>query len=297
MGDAWKGRTVIVTGAGTGVGRALAGELAARGAIVYVTARSLDKCEPVARAIVEAGHRAFAAKLDVRDYAELRALIERVRQEHGRLDVLVNNAAVLYLGEFYDMDETTIESLVHTNLTAVLVATLYAYRVMKEQRFGRIVNVSSMGGYLPNATMVAYSATKFGLSGLDMSLEAEAEAFGVKLQTVYLGFVESEMLNKAEMRHGSPQTVHDLLPYDPQPASIAARNIADGIERDQRFIFTPGYARVFWLINRFLPALLRAGARKTMADYRRLIELSRDADPRQPNPRAAPTPPDARAAH
>lgn len=283
MGYDWQRKTVIVTGAGTGVGRALCHELASRGAIVYVTARSLEKCAPVAGEILEKGHTAIAEPLDVGDFGAFSSLIKKVKQRHGRLDVLINNAAVLFLGEFYDMDEQSIERLVHTNLTAALVGTLHAYRVMKEQGHGKIVNISSMGGFLPNATMVAYSATKFGLNGLTASLGVEAEPFGVELQVVCLGLIESEMLNKAEMKRGSPQTVLETLPYEPQPVHIAARNVVNGIERGKRFIFTPGYAHLFWMINRFFPKLVRDGSLKTMAKYRELIQ--RDAQPAAPSAR------------
>lgn len=285
----WKGKTVIVTGAGTGVGKALCHELAARGAIVYVTARSMEKCEPVVAEIRSRGHRAHAEPLDVGKFEQFRDVIDVVKARHGGVDVLINNAAVLFLGEFYDMDEAAIERLVHTNLTSVLVGTLYAYRVMKAQGRGKIVNVSSMGGFLPNATMVAYSASKFGVNGLTASLAAEAADFGVELQVVCLGFVESEMLHKADMRRGSADTVHELLPYKPQPVGIAARNVADGIERHQPFIFTPGYARLFWLLNRFYPKLLVRGARQTMTRYRELI--AQGSPPRAattPSPRHSP---------
>ena len=138
-----------------------------------------------------------------------------------------------------------------------------------------------MGGFLPNATMVAYSATKFGVNGLTASLAAEAEGSGVDLQVVCLGFVESKMLDKAEMKRGGVDTVHEMLPYKPQPVGIAARNVVDGIERHRPFIFTPGYAKFFWLLNRFYPKALHKGAVQTMERYREIIRRT-SAKPARP---------------
>ena len=280
MGYDWNDKTVIVTGTGTGVGKALAREFAMRGAIVYATARSIEKCQPVADAICAEGYRAIPAVLDVNDWEQFQSVIDEVKKTHGKLDMLVNNAAVLFLGEFYDMDEASIERVIHTNLTSVLVGTLYAYRVMKEQGHGKIVQISSMGGFLPNATMVAYSAAKFGLNGLTNSLSVEAAGFGVDVQVVCLGFIESEMLNKAEMTRGSAATVHEMLPYAPQPVGIAAKNVADGIAAHRQFIFTPTYAKVFWYIQRFVPKLVREGSIKTMETYRQIIARDGASAPR-----------------
>ena len=268
----WNEKTVVVTGAGTGVGKMVSHELARRGAIVYVTARSLEKAQPVADEIRAAGLQAFARKWEVGNWTDSREVVSEVAREHGKLDALINNAAVLFVGEFFEMDERAIERVVHTNLTGVLVGSLHAYQIMKDQGQGLIVNVASLGGVLPSPAMVAYSATKFGLVGLTEGLAAEAAPFGVDVKVVCLGFIESEILNKAEMSRGSADTVHAMIPMKPMPADKAARAFVDQIGTRRRLIFVPGYGRAYHALHRFFPALLRRGAKQTMDDYRGLVD-------------------------
>ncbi|MFZ1863239.1 MAG: SDR family oxidoreductase [Polyangiales bacterium] len=267
----WNDKTVIVTGAGTGVGRAVAMELARRGAIVYATARTLEKAQPVADELAAEGFRAIPAKLDVREWEDSKRVIAQVVEAHGKLDVLINNAAVLFIGEFFEMSEASIERLVHTNLTSVLVGTLHAYQVMKEQGHGTIVNVSSLAGVLPNASMVVYGATKHGLVGLTTSLAAEAEAFGVDVKVVCLGLIESEMLHKAEFSRGNREAVLGTLPMKPMPAAKAAQIFVDKIAGKERMTFLPWYAGIFWRLQRLSPSLLHRGALDAIAKYRAVV--------------------------
>lgn len=267
----WNGKTVIVTGAGTGVGKAMCHELASRGAIIYVTARSMEKSQPVVDEITAKGYIAFAEKLEVSNEAEFKRVIELVKEKHGRLDVLINNAAIVFVGEFYDMEEAYIRKLVDVNLSSVLIGTLYAYRIMKEQGSGAIINVSSMAGFLPTAIMVAYSASKHGLVGLTRSLRAEAREFGVDVKAMCLGLVESEMLNKAETMLGDGNVVYETVPIKPMATDKAVRILVNGLRRKKMFVFVPGYAKFYYHFHRLLPALVFKGALATMKKYREVI--------------------------
>ena len=212
MIDGWLDKTVIVTGAASGIGRALCRELADQGAIVYVTALSLEECQPVIDEITEKGLRAYPAKLDVNDWEEFQQVIQHVRDRHGRLDALLNNAAILYVGEFYGMDEDYIDKLVRTNLTSVMVGTLYAYRMMKAQGHGLIVNISSMGGFTPTPAMVAYAASKHALIGLTNSLDSEASVFGVHIKAMCFGLVDGVLTRLRDRRRRVPAEI-DLGPW------------------------------------------------------------------------------------
>lgn len=267
----WNGKTVIVTGAGTGVGKGLCIDLASRGAIVYATARSMDKCQPVVDEITALGHTAFAAKLEVGNFEEFQEVISRVKKNHKKIDVLINNAAIVYVGEYYDMEEEYIRQLVHTNLTSVLVGTLYTYRIMKEQGFGTIVNVTSMGGYLPAATMAAYSSTKHALLGLTRSLSAEAKEFGVAIKAMCLGLVESEMLNRAKVKKGSGTIVYEMIPIKPMATAKAVKVLVDGLGKNKQLIFVPWYAKLYYHLQRFIPSMVSRGAVLSMKKYRELV--------------------------
>jgi len=268
----WNDKTVVVTGAGTGVGKALCHELASRGAIVYVTARSLEKSQPVADEITEIGFTAFAEILEVSNADEFKRVIELVKEKHGKLDVLVNNAAIVFVGEYFDMEEDYIRKLVDVNLSSVMIGSLYAYRIMREQGFGTIVNVSSMAGFLPTTMMVAYSGSKHGLVGLTRSLRAEGRAFGVDVKVMCLGLVESEMLNKAETKSGDGNIVYETVPIKPMATGKAAKILVNGLRKKGMFVFVPWYAKLYYHIQRFLPAMVFKGAIQTMKKYREVAQ-------------------------
>jgi short-subunit dehydrogenase len=267
----WKDKIVIVTGAGTGVGEAMCHELASRGAIVYVTARSLEKCQPVADQINKKGFIAYAEPLEVGNFEEFKFVLEKVKATHGKIDVVINNAAIVFVGEYYDMDEKYIEKLVHVNLTSVMVGTLYAYRLMKSQGFGTIVNVSSMGGYLPTAMMVGYSATKHGVIGLTRSLAAEGKEFGVHIKVMCLGLVQSEMLNKANAKKGDGNVLYETVPIKPMPTAKAAKILVNGIHKKGMIIFVPWYAKLYYHLQGILPGIIFKGAVHTMSKYREVM--------------------------
>lgn len=267
----WKDKIVLITGAGTGVGKAMAIDLAQRGAIVYVTARSIEKCQPVVNQINDMGFIAYAEPLDVSDFVNFKNVIEKVNEKHGKLDMLINNAAIVFVGEYYDMDAKYIEELVHVNLTSVMVGTLNAYKLMKNQGYGTIVNVSSMAGYLPSAMMAGYSATKHGVVGLTRSLAAEAKKFGVQIKVMCLGLVQSEMLNKAKATQGDGNILYEVVPIKPMETKKAAKILIDGISRKGILIFVPWYAKLYYTLQGIIPGLIFKGAIHTMQKYREVI--------------------------
>lgn len=263
----WQGKSVLITGAGSGIGRALSLEFARRGAMVYVTALTEAEAQRVVDEILALGYRAVAVRLDVTDNAQYLATLERVAREQDGLDVLVNNAGSLYVGEYVEMDEACLEQLIRVNLTAVAIGTLYACRIMKAQGHGLIVNVASQGGLMPVGSMAAYSATKHGVVGLTASVGGEAEAFGVHLKAVCPGNVASEMLNKATTRGIDADGVLAMLPRAIS-AQQAAATIVDGLAGRKRRIILPGYSKVLTLIARLWPGFGHRGAVHSMGRFR-----------------------------
>lgn len=263
----WEGKTALVTGAGTGIGKAVSQELARRGATVYVTALTLEEAQSVVDEISAAGGEALAARVDVTVHEEVHGAIDQVIANHGRLDLMMNNAGLLYVGEYLEMDEDIIEKLVQVNVTGVMIGTLYAYRQMKRQGGGLIVNVASQGGLMPVATMAAYSATKHAVLGLSESVAGEAAAFGVDVKTVCPGNVASEMLERAEKRGITTGGILDALPTK-MPTELAAKIIVDGLDSGKARIIFPWYARLLWRLVRLWPGFGRFSAAKSMEQFR-----------------------------
>ena len=267
-------KSVLITGAATGIGRALAHELANRGAVVYVTAITTKESQIVVDEITSLNGKAIAAKLDVGNFKDIEKMIDLVVSEQGQLDIMINNAGVAYVGESYDMQVETIEKLAHINFTAVNVGAVLAYTQMKKQGFGHILNTASMGGFLPTPGMAIYAATKHGVVGLTTSLASEGKDFNIVVKASCPGFIKSELMNKSSDVSNNMSDYLDLLP-EPIDASIAAKTIIDGLGKKPVLIFTPSYAKVSYFLNRFIPGYLARGGDDIMNKYRQAAGISK----------------------
>ena len=267
-------KSVLITGAATGIGRALAHELANRGAVVYVTALNEKEAQIVVDEITSSNGKAIAAELDVGNFKNIEKMIDIVVSEQGQLDIMINNAGVAYVGESYDMQVETIENLAHINFTAVNVGAVLAYTQMKKQGFGHILNTASMGGFLPTPGMAIYAATKHGVVGLTTSLASEGKDFNIVVKASCPGFIKSELMNKSSDVSNNMSDYLDLLP-EPIDASIAAKTIIDGLGKKPVLIFTPSYAKVSYFLNRFIPGFLARGGDDIMNKYRQAVGISK----------------------
>ncbi len=263
----WQGKSALVTGAGTGIGKEVSKELARRGAIVYVSALTHAEAQSVVADIETLGGRAHAVVLDVTDHTRLREVMELVVAEQGQLDLVINNAGIIFVGEYFDMDDAYLEQLVDVNITAVMKGTLYAYRIMKSQGHGLIANVASQGGLMAVGSMAAYSASKHAVVGLTESVAGEAREFGVQLQAICPGNVASEMLTKAKTRGTSAQGVLDSLPKV-MPTDAAAHYIVDNLGNGKHKIVVTALAKLLYLLVRIWPGFGRFGAHNSMLQFR-----------------------------
>jgi len=186
-------RTAIVTGAASGLGRALAVELARRGAWVYLVDRNDAQCHDAANAIVSAGSHATAVPLDVTNIQAMSQLIERCVAERGALDYMFNNAGIALMGELRDLDADDLDPVLHINLHGVIHGTHAAYCAMVQRGGGHIVNIASMAGHIPLPGATIYSASKYGVVGFSLAVRAEGEALGVKVSVVCPGFIDTPM--------------------------------------------------------------------------------------------------------
>src|SRR5689334_6433789 len=189
-------RIALVTGAGSGIGRACALALLQAGWTVVFSGRRAD---PLAAAIAASGagaDRAWAVTADVTDADAVAGLFEQIRQRHGRLDLLFNNAGVFTAG--VPIDELPVEawrSAVDTNLTGAFLCTREAFRLMKAQspRGGRIINNGSISAHTPRPNSVAYTATKHAMSGLTKSCALDGRAFDIAVGQIDIGNAATDM--------------------------------------------------------------------------------------------------------
>jgi NAD(P)-dependent dehydrogenase (short-subunit alcohol dehydrogenase family) len=182
----------VVTGAGRGVGRAIAIRLAEMGATVVLVARDADRINGVRREIEAAGGAAETAACDLLDVKAIAALGERVQTKHGRCDILVNNAAIGSYGT--PLHETSLEDwqrLIDTNLRGPYLTIRAFAPMMIAARRGHIVNISSLAGKNPLPNGAAYSASKWGLNGLTYSVAEELRGYGIRVSVVAPGSVNT----------------------------------------------------------------------------------------------------------
>lgn len=188
------GRVAVVTGASSGIGRAVARALAGAGAAVVVAARRTDRLEALAAEIGDAGGRALPVATDVADRGAVEALAQRTVDELGGIDVLVNNAGVMLLSPLEDVRVEEWERMVDVNVKGVLYGLAAVLPVMVERGGGHVVNIGSVAGRRPFPGGGVYSATKFAIRSLTWGLQLELSAArGIRTTDVQPGVVDTEL--------------------------------------------------------------------------------------------------------
>ena len=188
-----KDKVALVTGASQGIGRETALALAEAGAKVAVAARNEEKLASLVSEIAARGGEAFAVKMDVADAEQVKAGFKQVLDKFGRLDILVNNAAVTRDGLAMRMKHDDWDAVIRTNLTGAHWCIQQALPVMMRARAGRIINISSVVAQMGNAGQANYVAAKAGLIGLTKAVAMEIASRNVTVNAVAPGFVETPM--------------------------------------------------------------------------------------------------------
>lgn len=187
------GRVALVTGASQGIGRACALELARAGAVVALAARNEEKLAGVAAEIATAGGQAASFHMDLADEEQVKAAIKSALAQLGKIDILVNNAGITRDQLLMRMKRADWDAVLHTNLTAAFLCTQQVISSMLKQRWGRIVNITSINGQIGQAGQANYSASKAGLIGFTMAVAREVGSRGITVNAVAPGFIETEM--------------------------------------------------------------------------------------------------------
>ena len=188
----------FITGAGSGIGTGIAKAALRAGDQVVATGRNLDK---VRKALHEvASENLEFVQLDVADEAQAKVATEKTVKQFGRIDVLVNNAGYSLLGNFEEMTTAEIERQLATNFYGVVHVMQAVLPVMRRQRSGHIINISSLAGVVGFKHCAAYAASKFAVEGLSLSVVAEVERFGIKLTLVEPGFFRTDLLDARNVK-------------------------------------------------------------------------------------------------
>lgn len=214
-------RVAIVTGASRGIGRAIAAQLAARGATVVAAARG-DHADAAVHDITAAGGRAEAASLEVTDPASVEALVAGTLARHGRIDILVSNAGIARDQLLMRMKRADWDAVLDTNLTAAFTCAQAVLRPMLKQRHGRIIAVTSVVGQMGNPGQTNYAASKAGLIGFTMALAREVASRHITVNAVAPGLIDTEMTQAVSDEARAAMAAQIPLGRPGTPADVAA---------------------------------------------------------------------------
>lgn len=284
MNAYFKDKVAVVTGAGSGIGRALAAQLARAGAIVRATDLDAAAVESCAGEIRAEGGRAEGRPLDVASAAAVEAEVRDVVAAHGRLDAMFNNAGVLLVGQFQDFTAEQWRRLLDVNLHGVINGARAAYPVMLRQGAGHIVNTSSLSGVVPGVFQVPYVASKFAVVGLSRALRAEAAAGGVRVSVVCPGFVDTGIYRSGDFVRFNRERMLAMQPrWMWVTPDSCARAILRGVRRNRALILIGWDARFSWMLNRLSPSLYQWIVGRVSVGVRRQCFAASEARREEPD--------------
>jgi NADP-dependent 3-hydroxy acid dehydrogenase YdfG len=251
-------RVAVITGAGSGIGRATALAMARRGCHLALADINEDAVQDSARAAQALGVRATAHRLDVADRAAVAALPASVQQAHTRVDLVMNNAGVALGGTFEQVSEADFDWLLEINFHGVVRMTRAFLPLLHQSDDARIVNVSSIYGIITPPGQAAYSASKFAVRGFSNVLRHELEGSTVGVSVVHPGGVATSIAKSARIPAGAPldevergrKTMEKLLRMAPEQAGEI---IVRGIEKRQARILVGSDAKAAALLERLAP--------------------------------------------
>ncbi len=253
-----RGRTAVITGAASGIGRSLALEFAGRGCDLALADRDVAGLDAVAAEAGRRGVRASRHPIDLVDAAAIAALPEAVLAHHRGVDLVVNNAGVALGGTFEQVSERDFDWLFDINFFGVVRMTRAFLPTLKRSDDARLVNVSSLYGFVAPPGQTAYAASKFAVRGFSQALRLELEGTSVGVTTVHPGGVATAIARNARMPAGAtPEQLAQRVKFSEKllrlPPERAAAAIADAIVRRKPRVIVGSDAKLVSLIERVLP--------------------------------------------
>ena len=203
-------KTALITGASRGVGKEIASHLAKQGYLVVLVAKNKQLLTQACANIIKAGGQATIHTIDVSDSSQVTSCVDQIIRDYGHIDLLINNAAILKRGTTEIPDNDVIE-LLETNLNGAIFMAKHVATVMKEQRNGYIINISSLGGKVAASFSGVYAASKFGLSGYSEALSKEMSKYGVKVTCICPSMIATEMATGRKFPLEQMIKVDDIL--------------------------------------------------------------------------------------
>jgi NAD(P)-dependent dehydrogenase (short-subunit alcohol dehydrogenase family) len=263
------GKTAIVTGGGSGIGACLTRALVDAGAHVVCADLDLAAATAVSAGVTGPG-TAVARQVDVTSAEQVQAAVDAVVAEHGRLDLMFNNAGITFLGNTEDLTLQQWNAIIDVNLRGVVHGVHAAYPQMIAQQSGQIVNTASMGGLMAAGLMTSYVTTKHAVVGLSLALRTEAAGHGVGVTVVCPAAVDTPILDKGEIGRfrGRDFYLEGQGIKEPVDPEALARRVLAAVEADEALVIEPRQARIAWRFGRLAPLVVNRMATKFIAKQR-----------------------------
>jgi len=255
MSDSLKDKVVIITGASSGFGEDAARLFAKEGCKVVLAARRLDRLQTLANDIQSKGGEAVAIPMDVVQRADVDLMVKSAIDLYGHIDILFNNAGFGRLDWLENLDTARdIETQVDVNLLGVIQVTRAVLPYMLKQRFGHIINMSSVAGWIAAPLYTIYSATKFGVRAFTDALRREVSAFGIKVSGIYPGPAETEFGHHT----GNSKTKRSLDMFKglSMTSEYVARRVVKLAKQPRRVVIIPWWYNLVIGLDVFVPGLV-----------------------------------------
>ncbi len=268
----FKDKVAFVTGAASGIGKALTEELLKNGARVIATDVNVDLLKEVFNSLGSKGNSVKSCYLDVTDEKAFETLLNDTVLNEGRLDYIFNNAGIAIAGEVRDLTIEHWRKTLDVNLNGVVYGSVLAYKIMVEQGFGHIVNISSVEGFLPFPYTVPYVTSKFAVMGLSQGLIVEGTDLGVKTSVVCPGFIRTPIFDTSEMVNADRQNWKSLAMVPWERFAVTPEKCASimlkGVAKNKPIITVTIMARVMWWLSRISPSYVLKTVRKDFQKWR-----------------------------
>jgi len=251
-----KNKVAIITGASSGIGKALAFEFANQGAKVVLAARRADKLQEVEKQLLDSGGEAFAVVADVSVEKDCEKLIRTSLEKYGRIDMLINNAGISMRALFADVEMAVIKKLMQINFWGTVYCSKFALPHLLESK-GTLVGVSSIAGYVGLPARTAYSASKFAMHGFLEALRTENLEKGLKVLIACPGFTASNIRNSALTAHGDAQGESPRKEEKMMSAEEVAQEIIKAINQEKQSLILTLEGKMAVFLKKIWPKLIQ----------------------------------------
>ena len=266
----FKDKVAIVTGGSAGLGAALVSELAHRGAKTIICDKNQEKAAILIDVLAAQGvlHIPDISVVDVTDYEAMTDAVQEVVRREGKIDLIINNAGILIVGEVRDMEIAHFRKLVEINIMGVVHGSTAAFKIMERQGYGQIVNISSISGLVANPLYAAYSMTKHGVVGFSTALREEGKELGVGVTVICPGTLQTDIFSSGAVINAPKGIVFKESALASMSATKAAKIIISKIPKNPRIVVFPLWALFIWILERIHPILTAPLHRVVLRNFR-----------------------------